>query len=187
MTNRARGAVPGWRTGWLAAATFVLTVTGLRAQSTASLGGIEPRLRVELSAGASAQTIGGNQLNMALVALRWHGDDAIGFRLWAFWSDLDRSDCAQPLSPCPAALEFIGAGVSADLSSTLGRHTTLALSAGAGKASPRQLVTNPYGFGEERWTFLAGVALRHKRLVVETHFLLLGGDAYIPATVGLRF
>lgn len=187
MINRARSAVPGWRTGWLAAATLMLFVTSLRAQSTTRLGGIEPRLRVELSAGTSAQTIGGNQLNMGLVAARWRGDDAIGFRLWAFWSKLDRSDCSQSQSPCQAALEFISAGASADLSVTLGRHTTLALSAGLGWASPQHYVAPPSGFLEERWTFLAGLALRHQRLVVETHFLLLGGDAYTPITVGLRF
>jgi hypothetical protein len=88
---------------------------------------------------------------------------------------------------CGAAVEFISAGVSGDLSSTLGGHTTLALSAGAGYASPLHFVENPFGVREERFAVLTGLALRHKRLVVETHLLLLGGDAYVPVTVGLRF
>lgn len=155
---------------------------------TERLGSFEPALRLELSFGR--ETGGGGDpystslTTMVLGAARWADPDGGGVRGWLLYARRDSS------ANKPRA-QFAVLGLSADITATVGRRTSVALSVGMGMAvavvQPRAPGGYPRQQDEERPSPLLGIALRHRRVAAELHLAVLGGDAYWPLTVGFRF
>lgn len=158
--------------------------------STARLGSWERPVSVELAVG---RTLGGAQTGygtpplgaVVLASVRFSDIDGTALRMWLLYAR--RESNAEK-----TRAQFTVAGMAFDFAGTVGRNASLALSLGIGKAlSIRQAAPDSGSYqgyaDEEELTPLGGIAVRYRRFVSEMHFALMGGDPYLPITVGVRF